>query len=207
MKNLTKQHKVALIIGVIAFLVNLLTGPSLIVTGFCLLALIFIYTDKVKLSRITYGVALIICAYKWRWLIQYFEEIQSGDIPVLFTEFFLPIITILIALIFTMKINLINSEQNESVIENQNNTLSNNYSILKTFQWVVGILTIVSIIIFIVFMVEYGDSLGDEQLLYTIVIFALQVFSSICLILIVKFLFELDRFKSNYNITDKGKLQ
>jgi len=205
MKNLTKQHKVALIIGVIAFLVNLLTG-TLIVKGFCLLALIFIYTDKVKLSRITYGVALIICAYGWRWVIHYFEAIQYGDIPIYFMDF-LPIITILIALIFTMKINLINSEQNESVIENQNNTLSNNYSILKTFQWLVGVLTIVSIIIFIVFMVEYGDSLGDKQLLYTIVIFALQVFSSICLILIVKFLFELDRFKSNYNITDKEKLQ
>ena len=194
MKNLTKQHKVALIIGVIAFLVNLLTG-TLIVTGFCLLALIFIYTDKVKLSRTTYGVALIICAYSLRWVIQHFEEIQY------FYMDFLSIITIVIALIFTMKINVINSEQNESVIENQNHTLSNNYSILKTFQWLVGVLTIVSIIIFIVFMVEYGDKLGDEQLLYTIVIFALQVFSSICLILIVKFLFDLDRFKSNYNIT------
>jgi len=201
MKNLTKQHKVALIIGVIALLVNLLTGGPIIVTGLCLLALIFIYTDKVKLSRKTYGVALIICAYGLQWVIQHFEEIHY------FYMDFLSFITIGIALIFTMKINVINSEQNESVIENQNNTLSNNYSILKTFQWLVGVLTIVSIIIFIVFMVEYGDRLGDEQLLYTIVIFALQVFSSICLILIVKFLFDLDRFKSNYNITDKEKLQ
>ena len=56
-------------------------------------------------------------------------------------------------------------------------------------------------------MVEYGDKLPEEQLFYTIVLFALQVFSSICLILIVKFLFDLDRFKSNYNITDKEKLQ
>jgi len=192
MKNLTKQHKVALIIGVIALLVNFLYN-SLIVTGFCLLALIFIYTDKVKLSRTTYGVALIICAYKLRWVIQYFEEIQY------FYMDLLPFITIGISLIFTMKINLINSDQN--------NTLSNKYSILKIFQWLVGVLTIVSIIIFIVFMVEYGDRLGAEQLLYTIVIFALQVFSSICLILIVKFLFDLDRFKSNYNITDKEKLQ
>ena len=199
MKNLTKKHKVALIIGVIAFLVNLLTGP-LIVTGLCLLALIFIYTDKVKLSRITYGVALIILAEDLGWVIQHFDEIKfmasqnSSDLVLLF----LPFITIGIALIFT---------QNESVIENQNNILSNNYSILKTFQWLVGILTIVSIIIFIVFMVEYGDKLPEEQLFYTIVLFALQVFSSICLILIVKFLFDLDRFKSNYNITDKEKLQ
>lgn len=205
MKNLTKQHKVALIIGVIALLVNFLSN-SLIVTGFCLLALIFIYTDKVKLSRITYGVALIICAYGWRWVIHYFEAIQYEDITISFMDF-LPIITIGIALIFTMKINGINSEQNESVIENQNNTLSNNYSILKTFQWVVGILTIVSTIVFILYMVEYGDKLPGEQLFYTIVLFALQVFSSICLILIVKFLFELDRFKSNYTITDKEKLQ
>lgn len=200
MKNLTKQHKVALIIGVIALLVNFIYS-SIIVTGFCLLALIFIYTDKVKLSRITYSVALIICAYGLRWVIQYFEEIQY------FYMDLLSIITILIALIFTMKINLINSDQNESVIESQNNTLSNKYSILKTFQWLVGALTIVSVIIFIVFMVEYGDKLPGEQLLYTIVIFALQVFLSICLILIVKFLFDLDSFKSNYNITDKEKLQ
>jgi hypothetical protein len=194
MKNLTKKHKVALIIGVLAFLANLLTGHWLTIeAGLCLLALILIYTDKVKLSRITYGVALIIYAYSLRWFIAY-----PGDI-LHYPSLFLPFITIVIALIYTKKIN--------TGLENQNNTLSNNYSILKTFQWLVGILTIVSIIIFIVFMVEHGDKLPEEQLFYTIVLFALQVFLSICVILIVKFLFDLDRYKSNYTITDKGKSQ
>jgi len=202
MKNLTKKHKVALIIGVIAFLANLLTGPWLTIeAGLCLLALIFIYTDKVKLSRITYGVALIIYAYSLRWFIAY-----PGDI-LHYPSLFLPFITIGIALIYTKKINVINSEQNESGLENQNNTLSNNYSILKTFQWVVGIQIIVSTIVFILYMVDEGKELPGKGLLFTILLYILQVFLSICLILIVKFLFELDRFKSNYTITDKGKSQ
>jgi len=201
MKNLTKKHKVALIIGVIAFLTNLFIVPWLTIeAGLCLLALILIYTDKVRLSKITYGVALIICAYGLRWAI-YYGYIFQHPLGLL------PFITIVIALISTKKINIINSEQNESGLENQNNTLSNSYSILKTFQWLVGILTIVSIIIFIVFMVEHGDKLPEEQLFYTIVLFALQVFLSICVILIVKFLFDLDRYKSNYTITEKGRSQ
>ena len=221
MKNLTKKHKVALVIGVVTLLVNLLApaisplfgniGGSWSQMGLCLLALVFIYTDKVKLSRITYGVALIICVYGMQRFFLYFDF----NNPLLDS---LPFITIVISLISTIKIKIntptssITSElrsivYNESGSENQNNTLSNKYRILKTFQWLIGILIIVYIILFIVYMGEYGDHLKDEQLLYTIGLVALQVFLSICIILIVQFLFELDRYKSNYDINNKGKSQ
>ena len=87
----------------------------------------------------------------------------------------------------------------------KNSTLSKNYSILKTFQWLVGILTLASAIVFMQFMSEYGDLLSDEQMVYYIGLYVYGVFWSICIILIVSFLFDLDRHKSNYTAADEEK--
>ena len=87
----------------------------------------------------------------------------------------------------------------------KNSTLSKNYSILKTFQWLVGILTLASAIVFMQYMSEYGDLLSDEQMVYYIGLYVYGVFWSICIILIVSFLFDLDRHKSNYTAADEEK--
>ena len=87
----------------------------------------------------------------------------------------------------------------------KNSTLSKNYSILKTFQWLVGILTLASAIVFMQYMSEYGDILSDEQMVYYIGLYVYGVFWSICIILIVSFLFDLDRHKSNYTAADEEK--
>ena len=59
-------------------------------------------------------------------------------------------------------------------VDPTNNTLSNNYSILKTFQWVVRILIIVSTIVFILYIVDSGDELPGGVLLYTILLYIFQ---------------------------------
>ena len=87
----------------------------------------------------------------------------------------------------------------------KNSTLSKNYSILKTFQWLVGILILASAIVFMQYMSEYGDILSDEQMVYYIGLYVYGVFWSICIILIVSFLFDLDRHKSNYTAADEEK--
>ena len=87
----------------------------------------------------------------------------------------------------------------------KNSTLSKNYSILKTFQWLVGILTLASAIVFMQYMSEYGDLLSDEQMVYYIGLYVYGVFWSICIILIVSFLFDLVRHKSNYTAADEEK--
>jgi uncharacterized membrane protein len=87
----------------------------------------------------------------------------------------------------------------------KNSTLSKNYSILKTFQWLVGILILASAIVFMQYISEYGDILSDEQMVCYIGLYVYGVFWSICIILIVSFLFDLDRHKSNYTAADEEK--
>ena len=55
------------------------------------------------------------------------------------------------------------------------------------------------------YMSEYGDLLSDEQMVYYIGLYVYGVFWSICIILIVSFLFDLDRHKSNYTAADEEK--
>ena len=58
----------------------------------------------------------------------------------------------------------------------KNSTLSKNYSILKTFQWLVGILILASAIVFMQYISEYGDILSVEQMVCYIGLYVYGVF-------------------------------
>ena len=77
--------------------------------------------------------------------------------------------------------------------ESNNESLSNKYKILRVFQWIIGLFTIASIIYTIIEInknSKYMDSLAWGE---TIVGLCFHVFSSLCLILIIQFLFDLDK--------------
>ena len=84
-------------------------------------------------------------------------------------------------------------DNNEAKI---NETLSKKYKILITFQWLVGIIAVIQVIFAILIIRKYGIQNGIDSLV-TIVSVILQLFLSYCIILIARFLFDLDYFKSN----------
>ena len=83
--------------------------------------------------------------------------------------------------------------------ELENRTISEKYSILRIFQLIIGL----SIFIYSYFYTLNLDDLYDSGLLdgdnwVTVIIpFLLFVFNSICVILLVNFIFELDKRKSD----------
>ena len=79
--------------------------------------------------------------------------------------------------------------EKEQLLENR--TLSEKYSFLRIFQLVIGFS--MSYIIFI--LIDYGLlETYKEEIVFPLI---LSIFSSVCVILIVEFIFELDKQKSD----------
>ena len=79
--------------------------------------------------------------------------------------------------------------EKEQLLENR--TLSEKYSFLRIFQLVIGFS--MSYIIFI--LIDYGSlETYKEEIVFPLI---LSIFSSVCVILIVEFIFELDKQKSD----------
>ena len=90
-------------------------------------------------------------------------------------------------------------EKEKKKQELENRTISEKYSILRIFQLIIGL----SIFIYSYYFIINLDDLYDLGLLdgdnwVTVIIpFLLFVFNSICVILLVNFIFELDKRKSD----------
>ena len=82
----------------------------------------------------------------------------------------------------------------DSVLKN-NETLSKKYKTLITFQWLVGIIAFIQAILAILIITDFG--ITGVALFYILLCVILQLFLSYCIILIARFLFDLDYFKSN----------
>ena len=81
----------------------------------------------------------------------------------------------------------------------QNRTISEKYSILRIFQLVIGLSIFIYSYYFIINLDDLNDlGLSDGDILKVVIIpFLLFLFNSICVILLVNFIFELDKRKSD----------
>jgi len=79
--------------------------------------------------------------------------------------------------------------EKEQLLENR--TLSEKYSFLRIFQLVIGF----SMSYYIFILIDYGLlETYKEEIVFPLI---LSIFSSVCVILIVEFIFELDKQKSD----------
>ena len=83
--------------------------------------------------------------------------------------------------------------------ELENRTISEKYSILRIFQLVIGFSIFIYSYYFIIFLDDLYDLglLDGDNLDKVIIPFLLFLFNSICVILVINFIFELDKQKSD----------
>ena len=91
-------------------------------------------------------------------------------------------------------------EKQKKKQELENRTISEKYSILRIFQLVIGFSIFIYSYYFIIFLDDLYDlslSSSWDNLDKVIIPFLLFLFNSICVILVVNFIFELDKQKSD----------
>ena len=91
-------------------------------------------------------------------------------------------------------------EKEKKKQELENRTISEKYSILRIFQLVIGFSIFIYSYYFIIFLDDLYDlslSSSWDNLDKVIIPFLLFLFNSICVILMVNFIFELDKQKSD----------
>jgi hypothetical protein len=90
-------------------------------------------------------------------------------------------------------------EKEKKKQELENRTISEKYSILRIFQLVIGFSIFIYSYYFIIFLDDLYDLglLDGDNLDKVIIPFLLFLFNSICVILMVNFIFELDKQKSD----------
>ena len=93
-------------------------------------------------------------------------------------------------------------EKEKKKQELENRTISEKYSILRIFQLVIGFSIFIYSYYFIIFLDDLydlglldGDNL--DKVIIPFLLFLLFLFNSICVILMVNFIFELDKQKSD----------
>jgi|TARA_Y100000310_G_scaffold91568_1_gene88989 uncharacterized membrane-anchored protein len=90
-------------------------------------------------------------------------------------------------------------EKEKKKQELENRIISEKYSILRIFQLVIGFSIFIYSYYFIIFLGDLYDLgfLHEDNLDKVIIPFLLFLFNSICVILVVNFIFELDKQKSD----------
>ena len=102
----------------------------------------------------------------------------------------------------TTKSELKEKKKKKKKQELENRTISEKYSILRIFQLVIGFSIFIYSYYFIIFLDDLydlglldGDNL--DKVIIPFLLFLLFLFNSICVILMVNFIFELDKQKSD----------
>ena len=187
-KKLTKEHRLAIVSTVI---LGFVTSPLFFLTT------ILIYFNKIKYAKF----ALI--------------PIFLSPLYLLFVGFgglfsFVPLITAALAYYIINKISKEKQEIYEEIRKTEenifkksergnavNNNLASKYSVLRIFQMIVGFVTIVHVVLSVQAMIEMGKYFKGAEARTMISLLLLQIFMSICLILMVNFLFDLNNSKSD----------
>ncbi len=85
---------------------------------------------------------------------------------------------------------------NKTKSENVSDTsLSHKYSVLLKYKVLVYILMVIDTIYS--FKILFGGGLDDKVISYVVIAYIISMFSLYCLILMIHFLFDLDRDKTN----------
>ena len=90
-------------------------------------------------------------------------------------------------------------EREKKELLRENRTISEKYSILRIFQLIIGFSIFIYSYYFIINLDDLNDlGLSDGDILKVVIIpFLLFLFNSVCVILMVNFIFELDERKSD----------
>ena len=188
-KKLTKEHRLAIV--------------STVILGFVASSLFFLTTILIYFNKIKYAkFALIPIFLSPLYYLEYLLELGLLS--------FVPLITAALAYYIINKISKEKQEIYEEIRKTEenifkksergnavNNNLASKYSVLRIFQMIVGFVTIVQVVLSVQAMIEMGKYFKGAKASSMISLLLLQIFMSICLILMVNFLFDLNNSKSD----------
>lgn len=204
LKKLTKEHKIAI---AVSFVLGVMYYPLFLLTT------ILVYFNKVKFAKYSCFFAVLVLLFIENKVI--LLQMFNGS---MFLGYASLLITSGLAYFTVNKVNKEKQEIYEEISKTEknmfktlqehmfkkseggdvvNNNLSSKYSVLKVFQMLVGGVTIVQVILSVSLMIDIGRQFKGVTAISMISLLLLQIFMSICLILMVNFLFDLNNSKSD----------